>query len=260
MTTLSEMPALESVPDCDCVCAPPPADCLDCLDCPPVCNDHCGRGILPGDFIKPDPALTQRETRVYILEELQRWLTGSICQDAKDVDATDLESYLEAGTWPAARLYAVLQLLEKDNSYILPPASEMDRFQFVGQWAVSVCSDYLSGYEAGIPAAVLATGFVTTDKLPSGRTIESFWNHSPFERLREAPPLTPPSEADIFPEPREVKPSIDDHLDGVTELFYKVLTSELTIRVPVWTLAAAVGGVTAYLTVLVAAIGRCSPR
>lgn len=245
------MPALESVPDCDCVCAPPPADCLEC----PV-ESHCG--ILPGDFIKPDPALTQRETRVYILEELQRWLTGSICQDAKDVGAVDLE-HLEAGTWPAARLSAVLQLLEKDNSYILPPASEMDRFQFVGQWAVSVCSDYLSGYEAGIPAAVLATGFVTTDKLPSGRTIESFWNHSPFERLREAPPLTEAEEeeADIFPEP-EVKPSIDDHLDGVTELFYKVLTSDLTIRIPVWTLAAAVGGVTAYLAVLVAAIGRCS--
>ena len=253
------MPALESVPDCDCVCAPPPADCLDC----PV-ESHCG--ILPGDFIKPDPALTQRETRVYILEELQRWLTGSICQDAKDVDAADLESYLEAGTWPAARLYAVLQLLEKDHSYILPPASEMDRFQFVGQWAVSVCSDYLSGYEAGIPAAVLATGFVTTDKLPSGRTIESFWDYSPFERLREAPPLTEESEADIFPEadaePREaeVKPSIDDHLDGVTQLFYKVLTSDLTIRIPVWTLAAAVGGVTAYLAVIVAAISRCSAR
>ena len=246
MTTLSEMPALESVPDCDCVCAPPPADCLDC----PV-ESHCG--ILPGDFIKPDPALTQRETRVYILEELQRWLTGSICQDAKDVGAVDLEPYLEAGTWPAARLYAVLQLLEKDHSYILPPTSEMDRFQFVGQWAVSVCSDYLSGYEAGIPAAVLATGFVTTDKLPSGRTIESFWDHSPFERLREAPPLTEESETDIFP-----KPSIDDHLDGVTELFYKVLTSELTVRVPVWTLAAAVGGVTAYLAVIVAAISRCS--
>lgn len=253
------MPALESVPDCDCVCAPPPADCLDC----PV-ESHCG--ILPGDFIKPDPALTQRETRVYILEELQRWLTGSICQDAKDVDAADLESYLEAGTWPAARLYAVLQLLEKDHSYILPPASEMDRFQFVGQWAVSVCLDYLSGYEAGIPAAVLATGFVTTDKLPSGRTIESFWDYSPFERLREAPPLTEESEADIFPEadaePREaeVKPSIDDHLDGVTQLFYKVLTSDLTIRIPVWTLAAAVGGVTAYLAVIVAAISRCSAR
>jgi len=216
-------------------------------------ESHCD--ILPGDFIKPDPALTQRETRVYILEELQRWLTGSICQDAKDVGAVDLE-HLEAGTWPAARMSAVLQLLEKENSYILPPASEMDRFQFVGQWAVSVCSDYLSGYEAGIPAAVLATGFVTTDKLPSGLTIESFWNHSPFERLREAPPLTE-AEADIFPEP-EVKPSIDDHLDGVTELFYKVLTSDLTIRIPVWTLAAAVGGVTAYLAVLVAAIGRCS--
>jgi len=193
--------------------------------------------------------MTQRETRTYILEELQRWLTGQICEDAKDVggdfSADDLVPYLEAGTWPAGRLYAVLQLLEKDASYILPPIDEMDRFQFVGQWAVSVCSDYLSGYEPGIPAAVLATGFVTDDRLPCGRTIESFWNHSPFKRLREAPPLesAPADEPADEPAPA-VQPSIDDQLDAVTSVTCKVLSS-----IPVWILAAAVG---AYLGIALA--------
>jgi hypothetical protein len=248
MTTLSDMPALEPV-------------CGNC-DCETICSSKTGRGrgILPGDFIKPDPALTQRETRTYILEELQRWLTGRICEDAKDVggdfSADDLVPYLEAGTWPAGRLYSVLQLLEKDASYILPPADEMDHFHFVGQWAVSVCSDYLSGYEPGIPAAVLATGFVTDDRLPCGRTIESFWNHSPFKRLREAPPLesapapAPADEPADEPEDEEtesapaVKSSIDDQLDAVTSVTCKVLSS-----IPVWILAAAVG---AYLGIALA--------
>ena len=248
-------------------------------------ESHRGSGILPGDFIKPDPALTQRETRVYILEELQRWLTGRICQDAKDIciefPATDdLVPYLEAGSWPAARLYAVLQLLEKDNNYILPPIDKMDRFQFVGQWAVSVCSDYLTGCfrasaEPEIPAAVLAMGFVIYDKLPCGRTIESFWDHSPFAPLREAPPLTEEADAESLEEEADAesleeesepldseseKPavSIDDHLDIVMGLSYKVLTSELMIPVPVWTLVAGMGCVTAYMAILVAAIGRCS--
>jgi hypothetical protein len=209
--------------DCDCVCSPP--------DCPYKADatDHRGRGILAGDFIKPDPALTQRETRVYILEELQRWLTGRICEDAKTVDE-DVGTHLEDGTWPAARLRAVLQLLETDNSYILPPVDKMDRMQFVGQWAVGVCSDYLSGYAPGIPAAVLATGFVTEDKLPCGSTIESFWDHSPFAPLREAAPL-----AD----------GIDEQLTTSTSLFYKILTTNITL--PTWVV---LGGVAAIVAVI----------
>ena len=249
MTTLSDMPTLESVPDCECV-----SECPYKADA--VTPSHCGAGILPGDFIKPDPAMTQRETRVYILAELQRWLTGRICEDAKDVciefpETDELAPYLEAGTWPAARLYAVLQLLEMNNSYILPPLDSMDRFQFAGQWAAGVCSDYLSGYEPGIPAAVLATGFVTDDILPSGRTIESFWNHSPFAALREAPPLA--DEAEEAEEDESVKPSIDYPLDVATSFFYRILTSDITL--PAWVVVAAAGGVGA---VIAAAISRCN--
>jgi hypothetical protein len=232
MTTLSDMPDLVALSDsCDCVCAP--SDCPYTADSDAetvTCESHRAGGILAGDFIKPDPALTQRETRIYILKELQRWLTGRICQDAKDIGDEDLELYLQDGTWPAARLYAVLQLLEKDNSYILPPTDKMDRFLFVGQWAVSVCADYLNGYEPGIPAAILATGFVTHDTLPCGRTIESFWDHTPFEPLREAPPL-----------------STDDQIDASTSFYYKLLTSNITV--PAWLVVAAVGGVAAYVTV-----------
>ena len=249
MTTLSDMPDLVGVSDsCDCVCAP--SDCPYKIEAESdsesesesvdTCADHRGRGILAGDFIKPDPALTQRETRIYILKELRRWLTGRICEDAKDIGDEEFGSHMEDGTWPAARLFMVLQLLEADNSYILPPMSQMDKFLFVGQWAVAVCTDYLAGYEPGIPAAILATGFVTHDKLPCGSTIESFWDHTPFEPLREAPPL-----------------STDDQIDASTSFFYKLLTTDITVPawvVPAWVVIAAVGGVTAYVAVT---IGWC---
>ena len=36
----------------------------------------------------------------------------------------------------------------------------------------------------------VALGFILTDRLPGMKTIRSFWDHSPFEALRRAPPLT----------------------------------------------------------------------
>jgi len=227
----------------DCTCLPPACDCSYTgtdLTCDTSFDSHAGLGILAGDFIKPDPALTQRENRAYILTELDRWLTGRICGHAKEISVTgtpaDLATHLREGTWPSARLFAVLQTLENDNNILLPTNYE-ERFYHVGKWASVVCADYLNGYEPVIPAAVLAAGFVTTDLLPGGRTIESYWDLSPFEALRSAPPLT-----------------IDDQLDGVTAFYYKVLTSDITIRVPVWTLFAAAGGIAAYLATIV--VGR----
>ena len=251
MTTLSDRPVIETVDPCE---------------------SHRGLGILPEDFYKPAPFFTQRETRVYVLHELQRWLTGRICEDAKTVGDADVGTHMEDGTWPAARLHKVLQLLEKDNNYILPPNDKMDKYQFVGQWAVSVCTDYLRGYKPGIPAAILATGFVAVDSLPCGATIESFWDHTPFEALREAPPLGEDQDEGQDEDQDEDQDEgtdegqdegqdegIDEGIDESVTFVYKLLTSGITVPslvVPVWVVIAAVGAVTAYMSVVVGRCGR----
>ena len=178
---------------------------------PPVCPDaparkptptlfarHCDLGILPGDFVKPDPSMTQRETRAYLKDELLRWLTGDICDHAEEIHTAnkeshtiDLVSYL-SGAWPAARLYVLFRLLEK-RPELQPHIKGPEAFYHVGLWAAHVCTEYLEGddnenfqYD---PARQLAAGFVTTDEMSCGHTIEQFWNHSPFDALRDAPPL-----------------------------------------------------------------------
>jgi len=45
-------------------------------------QDQRGKGILPGEFIKPDPVLTRQETRGYLLAELDRYMEGIILSDA----------------------------------------------------------------------------------------------------------------------------------------------------------------------------------
>jgi hypothetical protein len=186
---------------------------------------HRGEGILPGDFIKPDPAMTQRETRHYVLAELQRWLTADrICTHAKeiaveDIMGLDLVAHLAEGTWPAARLYMVLKTLERENNVVLPGDYE-ERFRFVGTWAAGVCADYLQGLPLETPcsAASMALGFVQTDKLPSGVVIESFWNYSPFEALRSAPPLPESPEGGDEVEGDEVE---GDEVEGDEESDYE---------------------------------------
>jgi hypothetical protein len=212
---------------------------------------HRGRGILAGDFIKPDPLLTRSETRTYLLTELERWLTGRIGNHASQVamefhEPAELSEYLTAGTWPAARLSVILHMLEEEAKLPLPRDYET-RFHFVGAWAASVCSDYLHGYEPCTPAAVEATGFVKTDRLPSGRVIESFWNHSPFEALRNAPPLSDEAEAetdedetdetdedetDEADEEFEDVKGIDEHIDAMTISVSELLTSDFLV--PGW--------------------------
>jgi len=144
---------------------------------------HCGKGILAGDVIKPDHELTLAEKRVYLLEELEQWLTGRICEHALEITLTDeeLAPYLADGSWPAARFRVLMRSLNRDG-------------ESVGKWALRMCSDYLQGTESDssvtetLRAQVL--GFVTTDTLPSGGTVESLWDKSSFDPLRDAPPLS----------------------------------------------------------------------
>jgi hypothetical protein len=168
----------------------------------PDVSDHKGAGILPGDFIKPDPLMTQQETRRYILAELERFLTGRVQRHALQLDAItpagllteEMETLVSAGRWPAARLFTLFAA-SPSKKHRQDPEIHMD---FVARVALESCVKYLNG---ALDGSARATGFVTTDLLPNGRTIASYWDHSPFEGLRKAAPL-PAGEAENLPLPK----------------------------------------------------------
>lgn len=225
--------------------------------------EHRGKGILAGDFIKPDPALTQQETRTYLLAELKRWLTGRICLHAKEVaaafpDPMDLIQDLAEGTWPAARLYMVVHMLRIEQGET--------NYEDAAVWALRACTEYLEGRLPIDPTAIMAAEFVRNDKLPCGRSIQSFWDHTPFDALRSAAPLSEgeeeveivESEGEVEEGEVEVSESdsedegegpcgIDESLDIMTISVSKLLTSDLTFTVPGWALAAGVGVVVFYV-------------
>ena len=132
-----------------------------------------------GDFIKPDPAFTRLETRKYILKELRQCLTERILlpTESECSNAQELESVSN----PRERLYQVKKLLEE---------KEMDKNP--GEVSYEVIEAYLMEKEDTFPddIKVMALGFIQTDCLPNGNTIESYWNYSPFDNLRNAPMLS----------------------------------------------------------------------
>lgn len=214
----------------------------------PTIDDHRGRGILAGDWIKPDPVMTRQETRRYVIAETEAWLTGRICSHAKEVaiafpDPTELAAEIASGSWPAARLYMILWALERSPGGLLLPKDLERRFHFVGQWAADVCIDHLRGYEATEPHAKMAVEFILTDRLPSGGVIADYWNYSPFEALRNAPPLP-----DDDPPEEEVEDGTETQLDS-----FERFVIQGSLEVPVWVLLAFLGFLTAYLWLLVAA-------
>ena len=232
------------------VVATPPASVVG--ECPgaPVRN-HKGKGIPACDFIKPDPELTLAERRAYLLEELEHWLTGDMCDSAVEISMAkkqdELAPYLVEGTWPAARMAVLIQLLSDGST--------------APSFAVRLCKDFLEGrgLDCTDAASLLAVGFVTVDTLSSGKTIRDLWNQSPFEPLRSALPLSPQEEeccdndCDCYGEDEceeeseeeseeeneevdiihRVGPSIDDKINTF-------LTTDYTFTVPGW-LVVAVG-------------------
>lgn len=253
----------------------------------PTLDDHRGLGVLPGDWIKPDPVLTRQETRRYVVAETERWLTGRICSHAKEIAVADpepaaLDTLVAEGKWPAARLYLVYRGLQRgDVGDIEPPGGTRgylttceasglelpirteEMLHVAGKWAATVCADHLNGYAAGNPLAALAVGFVTTDRLPGGGggVIADYWNHSPFEALRNAPPL-PDTDSDspVQSEAEEelplVRPSLDAPLDAIDDAVRAFMVKPMQLTLYGWQWTALVGVVTVYLWFIVLLLGR----
>jgi len=153
---------------------------------------HYGKGVLPGAFIKPEQGLTKKETQNYVKEELRRWLTGDICADATEIAYYEPpgSANVEEGKWPAGRLYMLHCLLTEKWDFI-PGGSTLEEMKVVGNWATEVCLKHLTTPLFKRSAAMdLAIGFITNDLLPNGETVIGLWNRSPFDALRQAPPLS----------------------------------------------------------------------
>lgn len=137
--------------------------------------------------------MTRQEARAYVMRHLEeglerlerpaRFIERATLnpEDIQDSDVTD---------WPAARLYRIkcgLRLLPH------PGGTQDEQYQQAATWALGVCRHYLlTGGQRpeGDQATVdLAIGFLTEDHL-ADTTLMDLWSWSPFEALREAPPLS----------------------------------------------------------------------
>ena len=137
--------------------------------------------IPPIEFQIPHHSLTRSEARNVLLSELKLWLTGARM-------FVDVEHLFSTG-----RLYMVLLHLD-------PNLDGIWAINDVGMFCYNICVSHLRGIPSHLSDDLhsLILGFIDTDLLPDGRVIETIWNHSPFDPLRDAPPL---SESDSKPPP-----------------------------------------------------------
>lgn len=146
-----------------------------------------------GDFIKPDPMFTRYETRKYMLTELEHCIKRRLKPDTNEaLDA----NYLHTISNPRNRLFHIGKMLETQNKQ---ETAQDVSFTILESYLMNKHIDY-DVYPLDLVRMVL--GFILTDKLPSGHTIQSYWDHSPFEALRNAPPLSdesPQDDKSLFP-------------------------------------------------------------
>ena len=151
-------------------------------------------GIQPDDFIKPDPAMTQKETRHYVLAELKLWLSGARL-------ATQTMALLETNgddDSPASRLVSMVAALDRVKFW--KELSMEQKVRVAGQLCYDICAASLDTSLIGpkVPDDIrdLALGFIDVEKLPGGAVIRSLWTYSPFKAVREASALSDGADED----------------------------------------------------------------
>ena len=154
-------------------------------------------GISHG-FARPDPVLTRQETRRYLMEEFKQYMEGRIQAEAVRLavvsDMID-DATIDRGFFPAGRLYRLLGRFER--AMLLQAGSLDEQIRYVARWVVRVVTRHLADLDTVITSLESeALAFWKVDRLAGFQTIDSFWNHSPFEALRAAPPLSPGVEDD----------------------------------------------------------------
>jgi hypothetical protein len=207
---------------------------------------HRGGGILSGDFIKPDPAMTRSETRQHLLDETERWLSGDIRLHALTIYASqltpaDVAIDVRCGLWPAARLFTLLTMLR--DAEAIPDIDIDKQISITAAWAASTIRQRMITDDSPVllPMEEYAMGFWQTDRLPNGRTIASYWDESPFEALRSAGPLSDPV-------------SIDEKIEASVLSMQAFLMEDHTFTMPGWALLAAVSVCVWYMACVAAAL------
>ena len=166
----------------------------------------------------------------------------------------ELRSYLTDGCWSAARLVVLARLLGSSDladvgavalaicQSHLDVSAELEAYQGVDNEdeSAAAASDeeaeaedseetgetVLEGEEEDGQSQTtedinhVAMGFILTDRLPGMKTIRSFWDHSPFEALRRAPPLGSSIE-------ERVEYTIGEFLEPLTTLQVPIVATAL---------------------------------
>lgn len=211
----------------------------------PTVEDHIGKGIRPGHFIKPDPHDARATQRRHILTELRTWLTGRVASDGRMASHSGMTedeirtAMAEGRGWPGGRLWLLLQTMDA-HDIPLPgtPADTGDRLRLAGVWAADFCEEWLRrGGSCHWDVERLALGFVKEDRLPDGRTIAGLWpGLADLDALRNAPPLPDSdTEAEVHPfPPRNMEAYIDELHLRLGRFLTGESTLEFKIRMPGW--------------------------
>jgi hypothetical protein len=170
--------------------------------------------------------------RKHVLAELSVWLNGPVLSAAQAAAKATAEAAAEDEEGGA-----VGQLIQIADALKSKDATAYDRsVALVG--AATLTAETVQRFLLDLEAKPvdeaedLMMGFVDEITVDGEQTLQDLWNYSPFEALREAPPLTEEDE--------------DEVLESSTNLA-QFLQMPLTFRVPVGSLIAVVVVVVAYL-------------
>jgi hypothetical protein len=179
---------------------------------------------------------------------------------APALSTEELRSYLTdgSGSWAAARLVVLARLLGSSDladvgavalaicQSHLDVSAELEVYQGVDN-EVEEVAEAAAEEEEGEETVLegeeeeedgqsqttedvnhVALGFILTDRLPGirGKTIRSFWDHSPFEALRRAPPLTSSTSIE-----ERVEYTIMEFLEPLTTLQVPIIATALVAMV-----------------------------
>jgi len=173
--------------------------------------------------------------RKHVLAEVVLWLTGPVLSAARL--ATDEE---EGGA--TGQLIQILGALRSKEGTVLPE----DRAEALGAAAAltaETCQRFLLDSEAKPVDASedLMMDFVDELTVDGEQTLQDLWDYSPFEALREAPPLTEEDDEEEEEEDEE------DAADTYQNRMARLLEAPLEFKMPMGALVAIVIVVVAYL-------------
>ena len=179
-------------------------------------------------FRLPTAVVTRAEMRKHVLAEVVLWLTGPVLTAAKAVAPEEEED--ESG--PVGQLFLIVGALRSTL-----PTDRGDALGAAAAITAETCQRFLLDSDAtsANPVEDLMMDYVDEITVDGEQTLQDLWNYSPFDALREAPPLN------------------DEDYDGeeaealVPNSLIQFLQTPLAFHVPVGALVAVIIVVVAYL-------------